>query len=126
MWIIIGKPQATFNVTAHVGVIILECGGPSSMWVVCAFVYLVFFTIITYFFAMKAQKIPTQSSEARFICFGILFSMLVFLAFVPAYSSTQGKFSMATKLCAVISFTYGIFGCIFAPKCYTIFAKPKI
>ena len=123
IWGIVAEPRPTSNFEIRVGTIVMECSTASLVWITCALVYLAFLLAISWYLSFKGQKLSTQPSELRFISFSITFSTMVFLAFVPAYNSTQGKFAEVTKIFAIISSNYGIFGCIFLPKCYKVLNK---
>ena len=112
------------NFEAQVGVIVCECVWQSRAWAVCAIVYLILLAIISLVLAIKAQK-QTQNEELKFISYSLLFCFLVGMAFVPAYSSTQGTFAVASEIFAIVSMAFGVLGCIFIPKCYFILFKIK-
>uniref|UniRef100_UPI003590236C extracellular calcium-sensing receptor-like n=1 Tax=Myxine glutinosa TaxID=7769 RepID=UPI003590236C len=72
---------------------------------------------------------PTDATcsirEIRFVTFSMLVCSLICLAFVPAYASTQGKYSTASEIFALLGSAFGILSCIFVPKCYNTFKLNK-
>ena len=119
------KPQPHKNLEYRLGTVVLECVGASPLWVSCALCYLGVLVISCLVMAMKGSKIIPGSSEPRFIIFSMLFFCMVSVAFVPAYSSTQGKFSVAVEIFAIVAIVYGLLGCVILPQCYIIFKFKK-
>uniref|UniRef100_A0A8C4RE10 G-protein coupled receptors family 3 profile domain-containing protein n=1 Tax=Eptatretus burgeri TaxID=7764 RepID=A0A8C4RE10_EPTBU len=68
-------------------------------------------------------KFQSEFQEPKLITYNMMFCFIVSLAFVPAYSSTQGKFATAIEICAVVAISYSFLGCAFFPKCYVILCK---
>ena len=122
-WVLIGSTKTAKDEISSPGSLILECGRTSTIWLSCSLSYLGLMVFLSLYLALSARKLLTDSSELKFITFSILFCFLVCLAFVPAYNSIHGKMAVAVKVVAVTITAYGIFGCIFLPKCYMIFVK---
>uniref|UniRef100_A0A8C4QXD4 G-protein coupled receptors family 3 profile domain-containing protein n=2 Tax=Eptatretus burgeri TaxID=7764 RepID=A0A8C4QXD4_EPTBU len=124
-WIFVGQTHVNLNTQVHPGIIIVECGGDSPAWAVCNITFLGVMAAICLGLASKAQKLPSAKNEAKFITFSMLTFLLVGLAFIPANSSTQGKFKIATEIFALIAIAYSLLGCIFITKCYSMLFKMK-
>uniref|UniRef100_UPI00358FDBE6 extracellular calcium-sensing receptor-like n=1 Tax=Myxine glutinosa TaxID=7769 RepID=UPI00358FDBE6 len=112
-WAVLEKPQAHKNLEYRLGTVVLECVGASPLWVSCALCYLGVLVISCLLMALKGSKRVPGSSEPRFIIFSMLFFCMVCVAFVPAYSSTQGKFTVAVEIFAIIVIVYGLLGFAF-------------
>uniref|UniRef100_A0A8C4R0C6 G-protein coupled receptors family 3 profile domain-containing protein n=1 Tax=Eptatretus burgeri TaxID=7764 RepID=A0A8C4R0C6_EPTBU len=124
-WAVLGKLQRHKNIESRLGTIVLECIGASPLWVSCALFYLGTLAISCLVMALKGRKLAPDCNEHKFIIFSMLFFFMVLIAFIPAYSSTQGKFAVATEMFAIMAICYGFLGCIFLPKCYLIALKMK-
>ena len=123
MLIYIGKPQPTQKMDIHIGVIVLDCSMMSPGWLAGCLSYIALLAITCFWLTFHVRTLPEDSDEHRFIRFSILFHFLVLIAFVPAYSSTTGKFSLMVQTFAVMAMAYGFLGCLFFPKCFFILFK---
>uniref|UniRef100_A0A8C4QM07 Vomeronasal 2, receptor 1 n=1 Tax=Eptatretus burgeri TaxID=7764 RepID=A0A8C4QM07_EPTBU len=118
IWAIAGFPHVIMNTNMQPGRIVIECAGASLAWPLCAVIYFVLIASVCLGLALKSRNLPVAFNEPKFITFTMMICFLVLFAFVPAYSSTQGKFSLATEMFAIIALSYNLIGCIFMPKCY--------
>uniref|UniRef100_UPI00358E7281 extracellular calcium-sensing receptor-like n=1 Tax=Myxine glutinosa TaxID=7769 RepID=UPI00358E7281 len=91
-----------------------------------AFSYLGLLILICLLFSVKISQLSPTFSEIRFVTFSMLVCSLICLAFVPAYASTQGKYSTASEIFALLGSAFGILSCTFVPKCYVISLRPDL
>uniref|UniRef100_A0A8C4QQQ6 G-protein coupled receptors family 3 profile domain-containing protein n=1 Tax=Eptatretus burgeri TaxID=7764 RepID=A0A8C4QQQ6_EPTBU len=123
LWALVSDPKVNYNTTTHVGTIIIECTMTSPLWAYCSLTYLIILAILCLYFASKAHNKDSSLNEGKFITYNMLFLLMVVVAFIPAYISTQGKHTILTEMFAIIALAFAFLGCSFVPKCYKILKK---
>ncbi|XP_078524854.1 vomeronasal type-2 receptor 26-like [Lissotriton helveticus] len=125
-WVLSSTPISQYNTTIQPGKIIVECyEGPSiAFW--CMLGYLGLLATVSFIVAFLARKLPDSFNEAQFITFSMLAFLSVWIAFIPAFLSTQGKYMVAMEIFAILSSSLSLLSCIFLPKCYIIMLRPEI
>uniref|UniRef100_UPI00358E5E1B extracellular calcium-sensing receptor-like isoform X2 n=1 Tax=Myxine glutinosa TaxID=7769 RepID=UPI00358E5E1B len=122
-WILKGSSSVVENTRIRPGAIIVTCTGTSPAWPISALIYLGILTGICYILTLKARKLTMAFNLPKFINFSMTICFMVALAFLPAYSSTQGSFQDVTEMFAVLATAYTLLGCLFVPKCYVVIFK---
>ncbi|XP_072477125.1 vomeronasal type-2 receptor 1-like [Notamacropus eugenii] len=124
-YLVMMPPKVYKNMESQNIKIILECNEGSIEFLCSVFGFDAFLALLSFLTTFVARKLPDNYYEAKCITFGMLVFFIVWISFVPAYLSTKGKFKVAVEIFAILASSFGLLGCVFAPKCYIILLQPK-
>ena len=98
--------------------------GQALYYMVCSYVLLL--SLLSSFYAFKVRKLPDNFNEARFIAFSLYIILLSALCYYSVEFSVQEGWYVSVIACTTtLVDSFGLLGCMFAPKVFNILFHPE-
>ncbi|XP_075061834.1 extracellular calcium-sensing receptor-like [Mixophyes fleayi] len=125
-WMLLAPPFPQFNIQTKPGFIIIECneGSLIAFWTMLGYLFLL--ATISFIVAFLARRLPDSFNEAQFITFSMLTFLCVWVSYIPASLSAQGKYTVAMEIFAILASSWALVICMFLPKCFIIVFRPDM
>ncbi|XP_041850951.1 extracellular calcium-sensing receptor-like [Melanotaenia boesemani] len=113
VWIVTASPVPHKNTQYHNNKKIYECVVGSTISFALLLGYIGLLAVISFLLAFLARNLPDSFNEAKLITFSMLIFCAVWVAFVPAYINSPGKYADAVEIFAILFSSFGLLVALF-------------
>nr|XP_033952765.1 extracellular calcium-sensing receptor-like [Pseudochaenichthys georgianus] len=122
-WLVSSSPVPQKNTQYYNDKIVYECVVGSTVGFAVLMGYIGLLAILSFLLAFMARNLPDSFNEAKLITFSMLIFCAVWVAFVPAYINSPGKYADVVEVFAILASSFGLLMALFGPKCYIMLLR---